>query len=83
MARLRHAGKCRQRFALRAGCDQHKFFGRVFVDLFNIDQDIVRHADIAKFAGHLGIGNHAAAVDRHLAPALHRQFDDLLDAVDV
>ena len=83
VAGLRHAGQRRQRLALAAGGNEHDLFRRVLVDLLDGDQHIVRGMQVPQFAGHLGVGDHAAAADGHLAARLNGQVDDLLHAVDV
>ena len=83
VAGLGHAGKRRQRLALAAGGDEHHLLRRVLVDLLNVDEDGVRHMQVAQLLGHLGVGDHAASAHRHLAARLDGQVDDLLDAVDV
>ena len=83
VAGLRHAGQRRQRLALAAGGDKHDFLRRVFVDLGNVDEHIVRHMKIAQFLRHLGIGHHTAPADGHLAAVLDGQVHDLLDTINV
>ena len=68
VAGLRHARQRRERLALAARRDEDDFFRRVLVDLVDVDQDVVRRVQVAEFARHLGVGDHAAAADGHLAP---------------
>ena len=83
VAGLRHTGQSGQRFTLAAGGDKDNLFRRVFVDLLDINQHIIRRMQIPQLPRHFGVGNHAAAIDGHLAAILNGQVNDLLDAVDV
>ena len=83
VAGLGHAGQCREGFALAARGDEDDLLRRILVDLLNVDQDTVRHMQITKFLGHLGIGDHAAAIHRDFAARLDGQVDDLLDTVNI
>jgi hypothetical protein len=76
-----HARQRRHRLALRTGRHQHHLVRRSSVDL--VDDDTVRHVQVAEIAGDLHVADHRAADVRDLATVLGGGVDDLLHAVDV
>ena len=78
-----HAGERAQRLALAAGGDEHDLLRRILVQLLDVDEHPFGSVQVSQLQGHLGVVGHAAAAHCHLAAVLHRQVDDLLDAVEV
>ena len=83
VAAQHHARQRGQRFALGAGHHQHQLLvGQVGHAVMGVEK-AGRQLGDAQIAGHLDIVGQRLAADDHGAPALARQVEDFLDALDV
>ena len=73
----------RHRLALAARAEDHHLAGRQLHRLLRLDQDVLRHVEVAERARDVQVLAHRAADDRDLAPDLDRDVDRLLHPVHV
>src|SRR6478735_5296816 len=71
------------RLALRAGADEDELVVAQAVDLLDVDEDAVRHPEVAELGGDAHVAHHRAADHGHLAARLLGRVEHLLDAVHV
>ena len=77
------AGEGAAGFPLAAGGNNEQLVRRQIAGLTGVDEDVVRHLQVAELAGDGDVGHHAATDDQNLASRGHGGVGHLLNAVDV
>ena len=83
MVALRHTAKRGHAFALAASGDDHRLFVRIIFNLFNINERIVRDAQIPQAGGSVNDIHHASALHHHLPPKFISGIDNLPHPVHI
>src|SRR6476661_4261305 len=80
---VRHPREGRHRLTLGAGADEDELVVAQAVDLLDVDEDAVRHPEVAELGRDAHVAHHRAADHGHLAARLLGRVEHLLDAVHV
>ena len=80
---VRHAGQRRHRLALRTGRREDDLLGRVFLELIQIDDQVIGDLDVAQLARNVHVIDHGTSGEGYLSAVLLGAVQDLLDTADI